>query len=350
MAPAREPSVSASTPAADGYSMPPEWAPHERTLVVWPARTELWGPHLAAAHRATVATVAAVARFEPVTVLAGVGSGPDAEAALAGVARVEVVEEPVDDSWVRDTGPVVVTDATGRRRAVDFRFNGWGGKFRPFDADDALAARLAARLGLEWYRAPIVLEGGAIAVDGTGTLVTTEQCLLHPSRNPDRSRAEIEAALHDFLGVDRVVWLAAGLVEDRDTDGHVDNVCTFVAPGVALVQGTADPHSADAPILADARRRLDAAGIQTIPIDVLPLVDVGDRVVAVPPINCYQCNGGVIVPVAEGDPASAEAATAAVATALPEREVVAVPGSTLAFGGGGVHCVTQQVPLPRVPR
>jgi agmatine deiminase len=337
-------------PATDGFSMPPEWAPHERTLVVWPARTELWGANLAAARRAHVATVAAVARFEPVTVVADRGSGPHAEAALAGVAGVEVVEEPVDDSWVRDTGPIVVADATGRRRAVDFRFNGWGGKFQPFDADDALAARLASRFGLESYLAPIVLEGGSITVDGTGTLVTTEQCLLHPSRNPDLSRAEIEAALHDFLGVERIVWLASGLVEDRDTDGHVDNVCTFVAPRVALVQGTVDRHAADAPILADARRRLDAAGIETIAIDVLPLVDAGDRVVAVPPINCYQCNGGVIVPVAEGDPAAADAATAAISDALPDRKVVAVPGTTLAFGGGGVHCITQQIPAPPVAR
>jgi agmatine deiminase len=334
------------TPAADGFSMPPEWSPHERTLVVWPARTDLWGPHLDAAHRAHVATIAAIARFEPVTVVAHLGKGRLAAAALDGVTGAEVVEEPVDDSWVRDTGPIVVTDAAGSRRAVDFRFNGWGGKFRPYAADDALAARLAARLGLESYPAPMVLEGGAIAVDGTGTLVTTEQCLLHPNRNPDLSRAEIEAALHDWLGAERIVWLAAGLVEDRDTDGHVDNVCTFVAPGVALVQATTDRHSADAPILADARRRLDAAGIETIVIDELPLVDAGGRLVAVPPINCYQCNGGVIVPVLESDAASAAAATDAFAAALPDREIVAVPGTTLAFGGGGVHCITQQVPAP----
>jgi len=280
-------------------------------------------------------------------VIAAPGAGAGAAAALNGIAGVEVVEEPVDDSWVRDTGPIVVGDGAGRRRAVDFRFNGWGRKYRPYDADDALAARLAGRLGLERVPVTMVLEGGAIAVDGTGTLVTTEQCLLNPNRNPDLSRAQIETALHDFLGVERIVWLAAGLVEDRDTDGHVDNVCAFVAPGVALVQGTPDRHSADAPILADAHHRLERAGIETIVVDVLPIVETGARTVAVPPLNLYQCNGGgVIVPVAEDDPRAADAARAAIATALPEREVVAVPGTTLAFGGGGVHCITQQVPAP----
>jgi agmatine deiminase len=343
--------VPASTPAADGFTMPAEWGPHERTLVVWPARPSLWGPDLAAAHRAYAATIGAVARFEPVTVVADVGAGEGARAALDGVAGVEVVEEPVDDSWIRDTGPIVVTDRDGDRRAVDFRFNGWGGRYVPHDADAAIGARLATRFGLERYAAPIVLEGGAIAVDGAGTLVTTEQCLLNPNRNPDLSRADVEGALHEWLGIERIVWLAAGLVEDRDTDGHVDNVCAFVAPGVAIVQGTQDRDSDDAPILADARKRLERAGITAIPIDVLPLVDQGDRRVAVPPLNLYQCNGGaVIVPVAEHDPRARDAAVAAVAGALPAREVVAVPGTALAFGGGGVHCITQQIPTAGATR
>jgi agmatine deiminase len=328
--------------------MPAEWSRHERTLVVWPARRSLWGAHLDAARAAHAATVRAIAHFEPVTVVANARAGDDAAvaaAALDGVDGVEVVEEPVDDSWVRDTGPIVVTDRAGARRAVDFRFNGWGEKYVPYDADDALASRLAERLGLRHDGAPLVLEGGAVTVDGAGTLVTTEQCLLHPNRNPSMSRAEVEAALRDWLGVERVVWLAAGLVEDRDTDGHVDNVCAFVAPGVALVQGTTDASGPDAPLLADARRRLEAAGIDAIPIDVLPTVDVGGRAVVVPPLNLYQCNGGgVIVPVAETDGGSAGAALAAVAAALPGREVVGVPGSALAYGGGGVHCITQQVP------
>jgi agmatine deiminase len=340
------------TPAADGFSMPAEWAPHERTLVAWPAREPLWGPLDEPARDAYAATVRAIARFELVTIVANTGAGAEAAAALAGVERVEVVEEPLDDSWVRDTGPIGLTDRAGRRRAVDFDFNGWGGKYEPFDADAALGARLCARFGFERYGAPFVLEGGAISVDGAGTLVTTEQCLLHPNRNPSMSRADVERGLRDWLGVERIVWLENGLVEDRDTDGHVDNVCAFVAPGLALVQGTRDRHSADAPILADARRRLDAAGIETVVIDVLPIVDTGDRAVAVPPLNLYQCNGGgVVIPVADGDAAASAGAVDAVASALPDREVVAVPGRTLAFGGGGVHCITQQVPAaPRDER
>ncbi len=337
--------MHAPIPAADGFSMPAEWGPHARTIVAWPARQPLWGPTAAAARTAYAATIRAVSRFEPVTVVANVGAGAEATAACRDLAGVEIVEEPLDDSWVRDTGPIVVTDAGGARRAVDFRFNGWGDKYQPYASDDALAARLCERLGLERYDAPLVLEGGSVTVDGAGTLVTTEQCLLHPNRNPSWSRDAIEGALRDWLGVERIVWLAAGLVEDHDTDGHVDNVCTFVAPGVALVQGTPDPANPNAAILADNRARLERAGIEAIPIDVLPYAEVAGRQVVVPPLNLYQCNGGgVIVPVAEADPAAADAAVARVGAALAGREVVAVPGSVLAYGGGGVHCITQQVP------
>jgi agmatine deiminase len=336
------------TPAADGFSMPAEWAPHERTLVAWPAREPLWGPLDEPARDAYAATVRAIARFELVTIVANTGAGAEAAAALAGVERVEVVEEPLDDSWVRDTGPIGLTDRAGRRRAVDFDFNGWGGKYEPFDADAALGARLCARFGFERYGAPFVLEGGAISVDGAGTLVTTEQCLLHPNRNPSMSRADVERGLRDWLGVERIVWLENGLVEDRDTDGHVDNVFAFVAPGVGLLQGTADPASPDAALLADARHRLEAAGISVTVIDVLPAVDVGGRHVVVPPLNLYQCNGGgVIVPVAELHDGATRDALEQVAAALPGREVVGVPGSVLAYGGGGVHCITQQVPAAR---
>jgi len=330
----------------NGYSMPPEWAEHERTVIAWPARTALWGDQLAAAKTTYARVVAAVARLEPVTVVADVGSGAEAEAACGATHTfaVDVIEEPIDDSWLRDSGPIVVHNDAGERAVVDFRFNGWGGKYRPYDKDDAITARLCDRLGLPRHEVPIVLEGGAITVDGAGALVTTEQCLLHPTRNPSLDRPEIEDALREWLGVERVVWLAAGLVEDRDTDGHVDNVCAFIAPRVALTQGTADAANPNAAILADNRTRLAAAGIETVPVDVLPYDTVGGRTVVVPPLNLSFVNGGVIVPVADHDPGAADAAVARIAAAVPDREVVPVPASVLAFGGGGIHCITQQIP------
>jgi len=329
-----------------GFSMPPEWAEHERTLIAWPARRSLWGEQLAAAKAAYARVVGAVAGFEPVLVVANLGDGPEAAAACGNDHRhaVEVVEDPIDDSWLRDCGPIVVRDPDGHRAGIDFGFNGWGEKYRPYGNDAAIAARICDRLDIPYHSVPLVLEGGAITVDGAGTLVTTEQCLLHPSRNPGLGRVEIEDALREWLGIERVVWLAAGLVEDRDTDGHVDNVCAFVAPGVALVQGTGDATNPNVDILTDNRMRLADAGIDVLPVDILPYDTIGDRAVVVPPLNCFFVNGGVIVPVADHDPAAAEAAVARFAELVPEREVVPVPASVLAFGGGGVHCITQQVP------
>lgn len=326
--------------------MPGEWAPHERTIVCWPARISLWGDQLVRAKAAHAATIRAISRFEPVLVVARPGAGVEATRACerSGPFPVEVVEEPIDDSWVRDNGPIVVTDEKGRRKAIDFRFNGWGEKFVPHAADDALGAQLCKRLGLPCHDAPLVLEGGSITVDGTGLLVTTEQCLLHPSRNPDLTRADIERALQEWLGADRIVWLRAGLVEDEHTDGHVDNVCAFVAPGRALVQTTSDRDNPNHAILHENRARLDAAGIETIGIDVLPYDEVGGTTVVVPPLNLYLTNGGVVLPIPDGDAATASAVTEEVAQALPDHDIATVPASVLAYGGGGVHCITQQVP------
>jgi agmatine deiminase len=326
--------------------MPPEWARHERTLVAWPARTSLWGPHLETAKTEYAGVIRALSRFEPVLVVADTGARDEASTACGeGVERpVEVVEERIDDSWIRDNGPIVVRDEHGARVALDFRFNAWGRKFEPYDADAAVARRIAERLDLPMHEVDFVLEGGAITVDGAGTLVTTEQCLLNPNRNPGLGRDEVEAVLAEWLGARRVVWLARGLVEDRDTDGHVDNVCAFVGEGTVVAQGVPEDANPNAAILADNRARLEAAGLEVRSIDVLPYDTVGDRRVVVPPLNSYVVNGGALVPVAGGDPASADAAVARMQEVWPDREVVPVRASVLAFGGGGVHCVTQQVP------
>jgi agmatine deiminase len=219
--------------------MPAEWAPHERTLIAWPVREEAWrGATIEEARDAHVETVAAVAAFEPVTLVADPAHVDDARRRVT-ADNVEVIAMPIDDSWLRDSGPVVVTAARGdglARAGVDFRFNAWGGAFTPYDKDAAVARLLLRQLRIERVASPLVLEGGSIAVDGEGTLVTTEQCLLNPNRNPLLEREEIERELRLRLGVERVVWLGQGLVEDADTDGHVDNVAAFVAPGRVLLQ------------------------------------------------------------------------------------------------------------------
>ena len=321
--------------------MPPEWAPHERGVMAWPCRRSMWGTQLGRAKADYATTAKAVARFEPVLMVTP--PGQEAEAAAACGSGVDVVAWPIDDSWTRDTGAIVVTDGAGQRRGIDFRFNSWGETYLPYDEDARFAERMCAHLGLERVDAgPFVLEGGSVTVDGDGVLVTTEQCLLHQNRNPSLSRAEIADALRAWLGVLEVVWLPYGLVEDDDTDGHVDNVAAFVAPGVVLAQ-TADSDNPNAKRLRANVDGLAAAGLEVLELDVLPYAVVGGRRVVVPPTNLYQADGGgVIVPVVDGD--DGRRALDAVARLLPDREVVGVPGAVLAFGGGGVHCITQQVP------
>jgi agmatine deiminase len=317
--------------------MPAEWATHERTLMAWPVREELWGPLLDDAKRDYAEIARTIVAYEPVLMVAR--DGYDARRHLG--SEVEVVELPQDDSWIRDSGPIVVA-AGANRLGVDFAFNGWGGKFGPYDADDALPERLCEYLGIPRERAEIVLEGGSISVDGEGTLVTTEQCLLDPSRNPDLDRDDLEEALQRLLGVERIVWLGKGLVEDEDTDGHVDNVCQFVAPGRVLLQTVSDPRNPNYANLLDNRDRARDAGLDVVELDLLPYEEVRGRPGVVPYTNFYVCNGAVMVPVAD-QPTDAEALDR-IGACFPDREVVPVPGAVLAQGGGGVHCITQQVP------
>jgi agmatine deiminase len=340
-----------STPLADGMHMPAEWDPHDRTLIAWPTRRSLWGDNYDDACAVHVTVARAVAAHEPVTLVA---APADVHAAsIACGPTIEIVALPIDDSWARDSGPIGVVRDDGARGLVDFVFNGWGGKYPPWDQDDALAARVAELLGLTAYRAPFVLEGGSIAVDGEGTLIATEQCLLHANRNPELSRAEIEDGLRAYLGVERVLWIPYGLAEDDDTDGHVDNVACFVAPGVVMVQGCDDPAAPDHDRLAINRRCLDGARdaegrrIEVVEVPVLPRATVGGSDRAVPYLNFYVCNGAVIVPVS-GHPAD-EKMLGLIGSSYPGREVVPVPGAVLAHGGGGVHCITQQVPSSPTP-
>jgi agmatine deiminase len=319
--------------------MPAEWAPHERTLMAWPARESIWGEHLQRAKSDYAAMATAVAAFEPLTmVCADEGAAAEARAALPG--ECEILVEPIDDSWLRDSGPIFVC-GDGRRAGVHFGFNAWGEKFHPFDHDAAIGGWLVKHVGDPVYRAPLVLEGGSISTDGAGTLITTEQCLLHPSRNPSLSREEIEELLIAYLGLERVVWLGRGLVEDRDTDGHVDLIAAFTRPGEVLLQTVPEGN----PNFANCRenaRRLEAAGISVLEMPHLPYAEVGSETVAATYMNLYVCNDAVIVPVSGADTDSE--ALALIAAAYPGREAVPVPGPVLAFGGGGPHCITQQVP------
>jgi agmatine deiminase len=329
--------------------MPAETDRHERTLMAWPtvamAEIGLWGEAGLDGARDTYAEIArAISPHEPVTVVAAPGDEGDATHRCGDA--VDVVRIPIDDSWLRDNGPIVVVAPDGTRHAVHFRFNAWGEKFPAWTADEAAGGAIAVHLGLPVHEVPMVLEGGSIAVDGAGTLITTERCLLSPSRNPTFTREEIERTLRRALGVDRIVWLADAIAEDDGTDGHVDNVVAFSAPGRVLLQACSDPGNPNRAIAADNRKRLDAAGIDVVEIPDLPYARVGDsRPLPVPYANLYALNGAVLVPTA-GTPTDDDVLSI-IAGEYPGRAVIAVPGAVLAHGGGGVHCITMQVPARR---
>lgn len=333
---------------ATGQKMPAELEPHERSLVAWPCRDEIYpGPRMAEARAAHAEVARAIARFEPVTVIANPGADAEAAAEACGGA-VEVVALPIDDSWIRDTGPTYVRDG-GRRLALDWTFNGWGSKFEPIEADAAVARAWAEHAGHPVRSVPLVFEGGSISVDGAGTGVTTVQCLLHPNRNPQLTKAEIEAGVCEQLGLGVLLWLPHGLALDDDTDGHVDNVAAFARPGLLVVQGCDDPAEDDWLRLHVNRRTAqgarDARGeaIEVVEVPVLPFAELDGQRVAVPYLNYYVGNGFVLVPTC-GHPADDDM-VAIIAAAHPGREAVPLDvGAILALGGGGIHCITQQVP------
>lgn len=349
MTPAAEPTGATTTPGSTVHKwrMPAEWAPHERCLMAWPTRESLWGPYFEEAKAEYAATANAIGDFEPVLVIANPGQGPEVRRACGNA--VDVVELAIDDSWIRDSGPQILLDGAGRRAAADFAFNSWGEKFLPYDQDATISRRVLDVLGIERIASDMVLEGGAITVDGEGTLITTEQCLLHPNRNPSMSRSDIEAELMANLGVEKVIWLPYGHHDDTHTDGHVDGVCTYASPGVVIAQTCADPALPDfermAANLEVLKSSTDAAGrpLETVELPQYPFHTLPDGTrTMVAYANFYVANGAVIVPVAQHD-LDADA-LAAIAVAFPGREVVGVPSNTVAYGGGGVHCITQQIP------
>lgn len=322
--------------------MPPEWAPHDGCLMAWPCRRELWGAHLEAAKDDYAAVARAVARFEPVLMACPPGSAGEVERRCG--PGVEPIEVPLDDSWARDSGPILVRHPDGRVAVVDFRFNAWGERWHPYADDDRLPIRIAEHLGLPLFSSPLVLEGGSFFVDGDGLLVTTEQCLLDPNRNPGLDRAGIEQRLRDDLGVERIAWIPyghSGDVGPEGTDGHVDGVAQLLGPGHVLLERRSDPTSTEY-----ERGNANLAALRAAsrpdgrPLEVSTFDPGWDGPVSY--LNLYLANGAAIVPIA-GDERDRRALDA-LAALMPDREIVGVPGRVLAFGGGGPHCITQQLP------
>lgn len=337
-----------TTPTALGFRMPAEWAPHTRCWMAWPCRPECWQNGLPLA-RATLAEVArAISRFEPVTLLARPENCDEARRMTGGA--VDVVAADLDDSWTRDTGPSFLVDGRGALAGVDWGFNAWGLAFEGFTADARIARTMIERAGARRFVGPQILEGGSIHVDGEGTLLTTEECLFDPNRNPHLDRMDIEANLRAHLGVETIIWLPRGLTND-ETRGHVDNICCFAAPGHVLLPRVDDPADPDFAVMVDARAALtavtDARGrrleITELPTPPRRLSNAGELMPR-SYVNFYIANGGVIMP--GFDPATDREAAAVLRQVFPGREIVIVPSDGILDGGGNIHCITQQEPRP----
>ncbi len=331
--------IRTTPPAEEGFFFPAEWTPHERTLMQFLPPQNFSRRDIAASQREWSDVANAVAEFEPVTM--AVRAEDMASAARLVSSSVELIEMPLNDGWCRDSGPMILVNGGLERRVAGFEFNCWGEKFVPYDDDALVKARFAERFGMPFHPADLVLEGGAVHVDGEGTAITTEQCLLHDNRNPGRTKPEIEAILKGWLGVEKVIWLADGLVPDPFTDGHVDGIAAFAAPGVVLLHTTDEAGDPNQAITAAAREVLqnstDAQG-RTLEVIPVPLTDAN-----VTHMNFYICNGAVIVPVT-GRARKDDAPLEILKDAFPGREIVPVGGHLIAEGGGGVHCITQQMP------
>ncbi|WP_202806678.1 agmatine deiminase family protein [Kribbella catacumbae] len=330
------------------FRMPAEWELHERTLITWPTRRGLWAGVFDDAKREYATVARTIADFEPVTVVALPGMGQEV-LDHCGTANIDVLEAPVDDSWIRDNGPLVVRDAQGNRLGVDFAFNSWGRKFLPYDQDAALTPLLLDHLGIERVPVDLVLEGGSISVDGAGNLVSTAQCLLHSNRNAGLSQAVVEDTLRRALGVETVLLLPFGHLDDRHTDGHVDGVCTYVAPGRVVAQTCGDTrnvnHEAMARNLRYLRDNTDRQGrsVEVLGLDLFSSFDLAGVTEYVSYPNFYVANGVVVVPVS-GNGADDEQALELIGSQFPDRQTIGLPGRVIAYGGGGPHCITMQIP------
>ncbi|MDK2125613.1 agmatine deiminase family protein [Parachitinimonas caeni] len=342
--------LSPITPASLGFSMPAEWTAHERCWLAFPCREELWGgeAELTRARVAYAKVAQAINEFEAVCMVARPEDATLARS-LCG-SNIEVMELPIDDSWMRDQGPTFVTNAKGEVAGVDWIFNCWGGLFPDFENDAAVAGRMLDAIGASRFEAPLVLEGGAFHVDGRGSLLTTAQCLLHPNRNPRLSREQIEQMLCSYLGVRNIIWLGNGLFDDH-TDGHVDDIACFVNETTILAQRCDDPFRPNYAAWQDNQRRLAAArDVEGKPYQVVTLpepaprhlADAKNHYVSLSYVNFYPANGGIVMPVF-GDPSDDEA-VGVIRELFPQRKVITLPVAEIFGGGGGIHCITQQQP------
>lgn len=340
-------------PAALGYSMPAEWRPHQATWISWPHKRDSWPGKFEPVEPVIVRAVAALSKSEAVRInVLDEKHEAHVKALLDGhvvAGNVVFHRFPTNDAWCRDHGAIFVRRDCHEEPllALDFGFNSWGLKYPPFDLDNAIPRKMAGALGVPCWSTDMILEGGSIEVNGAGALLTTEQCLLNPNRNPRLDRAAIEQNLRDTLGVRQIMWLGDGIVGD-DTDGHVDDLTRFVSETAVVTVVERDRGDENYAVLAENRERLEQIRLDGRPLEVIelamprPVEYKGDRLPA-SYANFYIANRIVLMPVFD-DPAD-QANQAILARCFPDRQVVPIDCTDLVLGLGTFHCLTQQVPV-----
>lgn len=343
-------------PKTEGFMMPAEWEPHQRTFLSWPVKSSMYYPELYSftCNAYYTELVKAIAEFEPVTVIINPGEEEPLRC-LFDRKNIDFMVIPHDDAWIRDNGPTFVIDNYGNIAGINWMFNAWGGLINhKYDLDNLVASNILDQLGIRRFDAPFILEGGSIHTDGEGTLLTTEECLLCANRNPDLTKEQIEQNLKQYLNIEKIIWLKRGLSGD-ETNGHVDNVACFASPGKVIMQICHDPDDENYEITHNNLRTLqettDAKGrkLDIVLIEQPPRAEFKGIRLTLSYINFYFVNGGIILPVFGGEAEETDAkAVRVLSETFPDRKIRTVDGMAIIKEGGNVHCTTQQMPMPRV--
>ncbi len=335
------------TPKQSGFSMPAEWHLHSQCWMAWPCHQATWHKiGLTRAREAFARVALAIRQFEPVIMIADPSDELSAQT-LCGPS-IQVLKLPLNDSWLRDTGPSFLLNAEHHLAGVDWIHNAWGGNYESYDLDNQIAAAVLHLANAKPFQAPLVMEGGSFHVDGEGTLITTRECLLNPNRNPNLSETEISQYLQDYLNVKTIIWLDHGLIGD-ETNGHVDEIACFIAPGRVLCLITNDPMDVNYSRLQEnytvLKQSKDAKGrrLDVIPIEQPPATYLDQERLTLSYINFYLANGGIVMP-AFGHPHYDAAAKTQFERHFPGRIITQIDAIDIFSGGGGIHCITQQQP------
>lgn len=331
-----------------GFHQPAEWEPHTACWLAWPSHRELWLEHLEAVQSEFVDLCKAIAPSENLEILVLDEASEQTARDRLGDLPARLHRIPFGDIWMRDIAPIfTVWAARSKLAALNFIWNGWGGKYL-LEYDDRVAVRIAKSLDLRTFNFPWILEGGAVEVDGQGTCLTTRQCLLNENRNPHMSQAEIEAELCGALGVEKILWLERGLLNDH-TDGHIDTIARFVSPGVVTCMCAQDSDDPNSEVLAEIAAQLRAftdARDRKLEVIEIPspglVLDPDGEIMPASYLNFYIANHSVAVPIYGSK--SDEKAVEAIAACFRDRQTIGLSAKHILLGGGAFHCITQQQP------